>query len=186
MLIDLTLELTQKMLTDSMNHSNPALIGHAGTHFDVMNREFPLDYTERKGIVFDVSGVWGRDIDVSDINPGLLEKDMFIAFRTGFMERIGYGEAGYFTEHPQLSVALIDLLLEKGVSVIGLDFAGIRRSPEHIPADQRCADCGVFVVENLCRLDAVLREGGRFIACTYPMNCTDMTGLPCRVIAKIV
>lgn len=50
MLIDLTLKLTRKMLFDAFLIKNEALVGHAGTHFDVMDKEFPLIYTERKGI----------------------------------------------------------------------------------------------------------------------------------------
>lgn len=40
--------------------------GHLETYFDVMNKEFHLDYTKRKRIVFDVSHVKERDIEVSD------------------------------------------------------------------------------------------------------------------------
>ena len=185
MLIDITLKITQKTLIDALESKNKSLVGHAGTHFDVMDKEFPLTYIERNGIVFDVRHVSGRDIDISDIGLNLVEKDMFVAFCTGFIEQVGYGERGYFTEHPQLTYDLINALLDKGVSIIGLDFAGVRRTPEHIPTDQHCADRDVFIIENLWNLPEVLRMGGRFTACTYPMNCSGMTGLPCRVIAKV-
>lgn len=185
MLIDLTLTLTKDMLQDALVIKNDALVGHAGTHFDVMNKEFPLNYTERNGIVFDVRGVSGREIDCADIDLSAVEQDMFVAFYSGYSETIPYGAPRYFTAHPQLSFDLIDALLNKGISIIGLDFAGIRRTPEHIPADQCCADRGVFVIENLRNLQDVLAQGGRFIANTYPINCTGITGLPCRVIAKI-
>lgn len=185
MLIDITLKITKDMITDSQGVQNKALIGHIGTHFDVMNKAFPLAYTERKGIVFDVTGIWDRDIEVSDIHLDGVEKDMFVAFHTGFLEKEGYGGHNYFSAHPQLSTRLIDALLEKGVSIIGIDFAGVRRGKEHIPTDQRCADVGVFVIENLCNLQEILSLGGRFTACTYPMNISGITGLPCRVIAKL-
>lgn len=185
MLIDITLRITQEMLIDALENPNKAIVGHAGTHFDVMNKEFPLAYTERKGIVFDVRNVSDRDIGVADIDLTLVEKDMFVAFCTGYIEREPYGSRTYFANHPQLSTELIDALLDRGVSIIGLDFGGVRRGQEHIPADQRCADQGVFVIENLCSLNDVLKFGGKFTACTYPMHCSGMTGLPCRVIAKI-
>ena len=185
MLIDLTLKLTREMLCDAVMNENNALVGHAGTHFDVMDKEFPLDYTERNGIVFDVRHVCGREIECADIDLNTVEKDMFVTFYTGYSEKVAYAEPGYFTEHPQLSYDLINALLHKGISIIGLDFAGIRRTPEHIPADQRCADRGVFVIENICNLKDVLAQGSRFIACTYPLHCAELTGLPCRVIAKL-
>lgn len=185
MLIDLTLKITNKILTDALANKNKALFGHIGTHFDVMNKEFPLAYTERKGIVFDVHQVTDRDIELTDIDPELVAPDMFVAFYTGFPEKVGYGEHGYFTDHPQLSLPLIRGLLERGVSIIGIDFAGVRRGQEHIPTDQLCADRGVFIIENLRNLKDVLDLGGHFTACTYPMHCTELTGLPCRVIAKL-
>lgn len=76
------------------------------------------------------------------------------------------------------------MLLEKRISIIGIDFAGVRRGKEHTLMDQRCADKGIFVVENLCNLGKILAVGDTFTANTYPMNYADMTGLPCRVVAE--
>lgn len=182
MLIDLTIKITPKMVTDAQGNEKKALVGHLGTHFDVMNKEFPLEYTRRQGVVFDVSSVRERDIDVADIDMDAVAPDTFVAFHTGFLEEAGYGSKVYFHEHPQLSPALVDTLLEKQVSIIGVDCAGVRRGREHTPTDQRCADQGVFVVENLCNLDKVI---GRCIIHTYPMNYAELTGLPCRVVAEV-
>lgn len=185
MLIDITLKITSDMVRDAGGNEKKSLSGHLGTHFDVMNKEFPLEYTERCGIVFDVSKVKNRDIDIEDIDVQSIEKDTFVAFYTGFIEKVGYGGKIYFTEHPQLSNELIDILLNEGVSIIGVDFAGVRRGKEHTPKDQYCADRGVFIVENLCNLKGVIEAGGLFTAYTFPMSYEGMTGLPCRVVAKI-
>lgn len=181
MLIDITLKITPQMVTDAQGNTKKAFAGHLGTHFDVMDKEFPLAYTRRRGIVFDVSSVHNRDIDLTDVDLDKVQPEMFVAFYTGFLEKTGYGSQEYFTEHPQLSDALIDALLRKGISIIGVDFAGIRRGKEHTPKDQHCADQGVFVIENLCNLKAVV---GECIVNTYPMNYAEMTGLPCRVVAE--
>ncbi|MBR4961186.1 MAG: cyclase family protein [Clostridia bacterium] len=183
MRIDITLEITANMMKGESEAKAP--LGHTGTHFDVMEKEFPLDYTRREGVVLDVSHVKDRDIDVCDADLSAIGKDMFVMFYTGYIETVGYAEKGYFTDHPQLSDALIGMLLEKGVSLIGVDFAGIRRGKEHIPKDRYCADRNVFVIENLCGLKAVLDAGGRALFHTYPMRFAGMTGLPCRVIAEI-
>lgn len=185
MLIDITLQITPKMVTDAQGNEKKALVGHLGTHFDVMNKEFPLEYTRRKGIVFDVSDITDRDIDVCNVDLSQVGADMFVAFYTGFIEEEGYGSKVYFTEHPQLSDELIDALLEKGVSIIGVDFAGVRRGKEHTPKDQYCADRGVFIIENLCNLKTIADKDGACIVNTYPMNYAEMTGLPCRVVAEI-
>lgn len=182
MLIDVTLKITPKMVKDAQGNEKKSLVGHLGTHFDVMNKEFPLEYTKRTALVFDVSKVTNREIDISDIDLTAVRPDMFVAFYTGFIEKEGYGGKVYFSEHPQLTNELIDALLEKKVSIIGVDFAGVRRGKEHTPKDQYCADHGVFIIENLCNLKTVV---GMCIMNTYPMNYAEMTGLPCRVIAEV-
>ena len=174
---DVTLKITPEM----MRNANASLMGHLGTHFDVMNREFPLEYTEREAIIFDVSEIKGTEIDVDDIDLSLVKEGMFVGFYTGFIEEKGYGSDAYRHEHPVLSHELIDALLERRISIIGIDFAGIRRGKEHTPADQHCADHEVFVVENLCGLKDVPRH---CLMHVYPMNCSGITGLPCRVIAE--
>ena len=185
MKIDITLKITPRMVTDAQGNEKKALVGHLGTHFDVMNKEFPLEYTERKAIVIDVSGVKNRDIDIIDVDLDKVDQDMFVAFYTGFIEEEGYGTKKYFKEHPQLSNELIEALLKKKISIIGVDFAGVRRGKEHTPMDQHCADQGVFIIENLCNLKSILEIGNVFVANTYPMNYAEMTGLPCRVVAEI-
>lgn len=185
MLIDITLKITPKMAKESSGNRDASLVGHLGTHFDVMDKEFPLTYTNRKGIVFDVSAVKNRDITAEDIDLDKVEKDSFVAFFSGYIEEEPYGSKEYFANHPQLSHELIQALVAKGVSIIGLDFGGVRRSKEHVPADQYCADHDTFVIENLCHLKTVLQNGGSFIAHTYPMNYVGITGIPCRVIAEV-
>ena len=125
-----------------------------------MNKEFPLEYTERKAVVFDVAFVKGRDIDVCDIDLDKVGLGMFVAFYAGFIESEEYGTQRYFKEHPRLSNELIESLLEKNISIIGVEFAGVRRGKEHTPKDQYCADRGVFIIENLCNLKAIVEAKG--------------------------
>ena len=185
MKLDITLPVTPEMLGTAWDNTAKSLVGHLGTHFDVMDKEFPLEYTTCPGVVFDVSGIKDRQIDVTDIRLDSVEKGMFVAFYTGFVHTTPYGTPRYFKTHPQLSQSLIDVLLDKEIAIIGVDCAGIRRTPEHVPADQRCADRGVFVIENLWDLPQVLEKGGRFTAHTYPLRISGTTGIPCRVIAEI-
>lgn len=187
MLIDLSIKVTKFTRKEANDNEKMVSFGHVGTHFDVMNKEFPLSYVKREGVVFNVSRVTERDIDVEDIDISHVKKDMFIAFYTGFIGRVEYGTKKYFKDHPQLSHQLIDKLLDHNISIIGVDFAGIRRGKEHTPKDQYCADKGVFIVENLCNLEKVLldKQHNSFIANTYPIHFDGMTGLPCRVVAEL-
>ncbi|MEE8809452.1 hypothetical protein [Lactimicrobium sp.] len=79
---------------------------------------------------------------------------------------------------------LIHMLVEKKVSIIGVDFAGVRRGAEHTKTDQFCADHGIFIIENLCHLKDLCGLKKPCLIHTYPMNYTGMTGLPCRVVAE--
>ena len=185
MLVDITLKVTPALSQEAQSNQDRSLVGHLGTHFDVMDREFPLEYTRREGIVFDVSSVRGRDITEADVDLAQVKPGMFVAFQTGWLGEVGYGSSVYFGQHPQLSDALIDRLLDRQTAIIAVDCGGVRRGREHTPKDQYCAEKGCFVIENLCSLDALMEKGGRFIAHTYPVNFTGVTGLPCRVVAEV-
>lgn len=187
MFIDITLLVTPEMIEAAHGNEQKSFSGHMGTHFDVMNKEFPLENLRRKAVVFDVSKVANREINLGDIDVNLIESGMFVALFSGFIEKVGYGNKVYFSEHPQLSNELIDALLGRQISIIGIDFAGVRRGAEHTPKDQYCADRVVFIVENLCNLGEVLqgKPFALFTANTYPIKYAAMTGLPCRVVAEI-
>jgi kynurenine formamidase len=184
MLIDLTTGFSKEWLLDSEARALDRLFGHWGTHFDCMDKEFNLSYLKRPGVFFDVRSAEGRDIDVSDIDLSKVQDGMFVGFFTGWIEKFPYGSKEYFTGHPQLSDQLIDALVERKVGLIGIDACGIRRGSEHRVADQKCADHGSFVVENLCGLEAVAgRE--KVVVYTYPMKLIGATGVPSRVVAEI-
>lgn len=187
MFIDLSVPVTAAVREQALSNERMAALGHLGTHFDVMDKPFPLRYLERSGIVFNVQGLGDRDVEPEDVDLALVREDMFVAFATGHVERVGYGTEAYFAAHPQLSRRLIDGLVERRISVVGIDSAGIRRGAGHTPTDQFCADRGVFVVENLCNLATLLdgRKHRCFTAHVYPIHFLDMTGLPCRVVAEI-
>ena len=91
MLVDITLKVTPKITKTAQENLKKALYGHLGTHFDVMNKDFPLEYVRRQAIVFDVSKVRGRDVELSDIDISKVEPDMFVAFYTGYIEKVEYG-----------------------------------------------------------------------------------------------
>lgn len=187
MLIDLTLSVDTALLDNFSSKERLVRWGHLGTHFDGMDTGFSLEYWRLKGKLFDVRGHMNRVLEVDDINPLLIEKGDFVIFYTGFLENQEYGSSIYFNEHPQFSYELIDLLLEKEAKIIGIDAAGLRRGEEHTPVDQRCADRGVFVVENIANLKLLHDAAGtkQFTVYTAPVNFKGMTGLPCRVVAEV-
>ena len=211
-IVDLTWRVDLQTADKAKENLEKAKGGHLGTHFDVMsgrssechpssledgrvasdedevNKEFPLEYMERDAVVFDVAECGTeRDITLDDIDINEVPEGGFVAFRTGYIEQIGYGTKEYFQHHPALSMQLIDALLDRHVAIIAVDFAGVRNGKEHTPTDQICADRGTFIVENVCNLAVVLNgnKSAHFTAGTYPVNFVGMTGLPCRVVARV-
>ncbi|HWR09098.1 cyclase family protein [Sporomusa sp.] len=193
MKIDLSVTITEEILNTILNAQATAQIppvakfGHIGTHFDVMDKVFQLDNTERPGIMFDVSHIKDRDIEVSDIDADKIEENDFVLFHTGCLKERTYGSPAYFTAHPELANTLITYLVTKKVSMIGIDTCGIRKATEHPQADMYCANNGIFVIENLNNLEILLQESNslKFLVHTYPVNYAGLTGLPCRVIAEL-
>lgn len=188
MRIDLTVPLQKELLENILSAENfLSKFGHFGTHFDVMNKTFPLEYGELNGRIFDVSGVAGRDIETSDIDLGKVQAGDFVILRTGVMEREAYGSPQYFSEGPQLSRNLLEQLAQKKIALVGIDMAGVRKGREHRAADQFFADQDIFVVENLYNLEMLMEYCGReFIVHTYPLAMNGVTGLTSRVVAEIV
>ncbi len=180
MFYDVTLPLTKEQFVPAGKPFN----GHIGTHFDGMGVEFPLEYAVREGIVFDISKFDPEhEAAVSEIDMDKVKPGMFVAFYSGFIEKEAYGTDAYRKLHPQLTDDLIRALVEKGVSIIGIDFAGVRRGAEHHPADVYCAEHNTFVIENLRGLGALVGKRSP-IFYTLPLSVTGLPAIPCRVVAE--
>jgi len=163
------------------------LFGHMGTHLDLMNKVYPDDYFTLSGRVFDVRAVTGREVEADDIDLDLIRERDFVFFHSGCLASLGYATKEYMSAPVKLSWDLLGKLVEKGVAMIGVDFAGVRQQAEHRKADMFCADAGTFVVENICALESLVAQAGSnaFMVHCYPMRLVDATGLPCRVIAEV-
>jgi hypothetical protein len=108
MFIDLSILVSSSSGKTAAENEKLTSFGHHGTHFDVMNKEFPQKFIRLAGLVFNVSGISGRDINIQDIDPELVEQGMFVVLNTNFIVEKNYGSKEYFSEQPQLSNQLID------------------------------------------------------------------------------
>ena len=187
MFLDLTVRVTPELRRAAEEREQRASFGHLGTHFDVMNGTFPLEYFRRAGLAVDVRAAGGREITGDFLPWDRVRPGQFLLFRTGWAEQRPYGSPDYFHGHPVLSRELIHALVERKVSLIGVDCPGVRRGAEHPAADQFCADGGTFVIENLCHLAELLgeRPWREFPAYVFPLNQAGLSGLPCRVAAEL-
>ena len=183
MLIDLTVVIDKQAVASL---TVPSKLGHLGTHFDVMGKEFPLDCVKRVGRLIDISAIRDREVRANDI-PTSIEQDEFVIFRTDYAADIGYGGPDYNHKSAELSDDVVSYLLERRVSLIGVDAASIQRPAKHRAVDERCAAQNVFVVENLCNLEvlASTAAGHPFTVYCAPLNFRGLTGIPCRVVADV-
>ena len=78
---DITLCVTPKVRESMGQNQWKAFTGHLGTHFDVMDKVFPMEYAEREGIIFDVSRVGDGEVQISDIDLTLVKADMAVLLR---------------------------------------------------------------------------------------------------------
>lgn len=180
MYIDLTLQISKEIIKTN-NLENKQLLNHFATHFDIMDKIFPLEYIKRDGIIFNKIGQKLIDLTSDELNK--IKENSFVLFNTGFINKVGYFSKEYSDNQPEISTNLIFKLIEKKVSIIGLDFKGVKKGSDHRKYDQLCADNNLFIVENLTNLDKV-SELKDFIVYTFPLNYTFLTGVPCRVVVE--
>lgn len=72
MFYDITLKITPQLIKDAQGNEKKSLVGHLGTHFDVMNQEFPLEYLHLPAVFFCVKG--NKNIQVCDIDISQIKK----------------------------------------------------------------------------------------------------------------
>lgn len=193
MKFDLSYKVDKKLLDEFFKSLGQTAVdfekqGHYGTHFDVMDKEFSIEKIITKGRILDISHInVGAEVKVEDLDLSNIEKNDFVMFYSGILKRYSYGSKEYFSANIELSNGLIDCLIDKGISFIGIDMSGAQKPATHVYIDQYCADRGVFIIENLNNLDLLVKEVSDkpFKVYTLPMNMSGFSGLPCRVIAEV-
>jgi kynurenine formamidase len=202
MFIDLTLNIQSNRVKDLLQVQQSAaeaelptapaarpqyqMEGHVGTHFDVMDKEFPLDSFKTTGKLVDISGIRQREIEVHDLEPSNISAGDTVIFYTGYMDEFGYENRLYWKRSAELSDAAVSYLISKRIRLIAVDAAGAQKPTKHQHVDQQCADHGIFIVENLDNVKALRdRPNGPFTVYTAPLKRSGLTGLPCRVIVEI-
>lgn len=136
-----------------------------------------------------VAGIPGLVVDASP-QPGALEleldketiKDRAVIIRTGWDER--WGTAGYWEPGPHIQAEILDLLVGGGAALVGVDFWNIDDAADLASkARTRLLRAGVLVVEHLCNLRGLPREGFRFFA--VPLRIAGGASFPVRAFAEL-
>jgi kynurenine formamidase len=184
---------------------------HGGTHIDapfhfakkgMMVGALPVERLVGPAAVIDVTAKAAADADytlsVEDVaaweaSHGKLSPGTIVLLRTGWSARwpdkrayLGDDKPGDASNlhFPSFGVEAVRLLIERGVSVIGVDTASIDHGPSKDFLVHRAAGAANVVgLENLTNLDKLPATGAWLVA--LPMKIARGTGAPARVIALL-
>lgn len=181
---------------DPVNVTEIQMVCHFGTHVDApchfisgapAFHEIPLDRLHGPGVV------WRLDCEPY----GLIEPAMFeaatpaaqlgdiVLLDTGWADHIGTER---YDQNPSLSVAAAAWLVERGVKLIGVDFAtpdlAVNRRPASFdwPVHHVLLSHGVLIAEHLTNLHAL--AGRRIEVMFLALNIEGADGAPARVVAR--
>jgi arylformamidase len=109
-------------------------------------------------------------------------KDRAVIIRTGWDDR--WGTARYWEPGPYLEGEILELLVGGGAALVGVDFWNIDDTADLAArARTRLLRAGVLVVEHLCNLRGLPREGFRFFA--IPLRIAGGASFPVRAFAEL-
>jgi kynurenine formamidase len=187
-------EVTKKLYQDSSSATMALFLSdHAGTHidaplhFDPHGKDvfrLPLDSFFSPAVVLDVSHLDPKEEITEESledceNASLLEKGRGALIRTGW-DRF-WGEDRY-PDHPYLTEPGAEWLLERGVSLLGIDALSMDsvHRKEKAVHNRFLREREIPTVENLCRLQEVKEGVFTFIA--FPLPLVGCTGSPVRAV----
>ena len=181
---------------DGANVQRVSFPTHAGTHVDAPRHvvtggatvdEYPLSRLTGEGVVLGVDVDESRPVDRADLRG-------VEAIRDGDAVLLSFGWADHagterYHRYPWLSTALADWLLDRDVSLVGMDTLSpdeprASRDPDAdpYPVHRRLLGAGVPIVENLA--DPAALVGQRVEVVCAPLHLRGGDGAPCRVFVQ--
>ena len=160
-----------------------SLSAHTATHVDLVFAENRIE-PERmigRGKLIVVTELPGSEIRLDDIEHQVeIESGDFVFFRTDWSKLVGTEE---YHNHPELSPEVVQWLVSKQVSAVGIDARGLGRDRRHGEYDRLLIKNDIFVIENLANLSAVPRR--EFKVYCFPLKIENTDALPARVVVEI-
>lgn len=133
------------------------------------------------GVVIDAPFSQDRSVTFSGDGSGFRGRAVLV--RTGWDSR--WGTDGYWDPGPYLAGDFIDRLIQSDAALVGVDFYNVDDTSDPFrPAHTRLLAAGIYIVENMCCLSALPREGFRFYA--VPPRIVRGASFPVRAFAEII
>lgn len=160
---------------------------HTGTHIDGqmhmvkggrMLSEIPIERLIGQGVLVDARG---RDvIDETIFRAAEIPQGSIVLLMTGWSEKFGTPE--YYTDFPRMTRSCADVLIKRGVKMVGLDMPSHDDAPS--PIHKLFLEKEILLIENLAHLE-LLALAQAFEIYALPAKF-EADSAPARVIARVV
>ncbi|WP_052356817.1 cyclase family protein [[Clostridium] dakarense] len=157
-------------------------VHNMGTHIDVMSSNVILE-NERliaQGIKFDVSNIKDRTITLDDLDLSIVKEGVYVFFQTNWDKY--FDDEEKYNNHPEISMEVIEYLVDKKVNMIGIDTLGLGLSKNHGLIDVFLGKHGAYAIENLANLDKIPKDNFR-VYC-LPMKIEGLDAYPTRILVE--
>lgn len=160
---------------------------HVGTHMDaplhmieggMKIAQLDVSHFQGRGVLIDARG--HEKIDQDLIGQTDIRKGDIVLVWTGWDKK--YRDGTYFDHWPIMTEAFANALVEKEISLIGMDTAGPDMD-ESFPAHKIFLPNNVLIIENMTNLES-LKGKENFIIHAYPAKY-DADAAPVRVVAEV-
>ena len=159
---------------------------HTGTHLDTPRHFFhrpgtvgddPLDRFCGPTRVFDCSGE--STIDLTSEDKSRIQAGDIVLVRTGMDEK--WGTDAYFEDYPVISESLTDFLVQRQISIFGVDSPGPDKYP--YPTHVKFFEANICILENLCGLEPLVGEDNVEVF-AFPLKL-EADSSPVRAVARV-
>jgi len=157
-------------------------VHNMGTHIDVMGKDVVLenDRLIASGIKFDVSHIIDRSVEIDDLDFSEVKEGDFVFFQTNWDQYLD--DEKKYNEHPEISMEIMEYLVEKKVNMIGIDTLGLGRGRNHGLIDVFLGKSGIYAIENLTNLNKIPKNNFRVFC--LPMKIEGLDALPARIMVE--
>jgi ParB/RepB/Spo0J family partition protein len=188
-------EIVNEINCNRIKYRKISFITHAITHIDTPKllykdgkciEEYNLDYFQPKAFVVQVSKNNSQPITSADLPDNIEWQNIqCLLISTGFSKL--FGSDVYYEQHPYLSNELCQLLIRKGIKLVGIDASSVdvpyplRREKFHHTIHMELLKNDVLIIENLGDMSKVKNCYVNLVI--TPILLMDIDEVPASVIA---
>ncbi|NFR85925.1 MULTISPECIES: cyclase family protein [unclassified Clostridium] len=157
-------------------------VHNMGTHIDVMGADVSIE-NERlisEGIKFNVSHIVDRPINLSDLDISRIKEGVYVFFQTGWDKY--FEDEEKYNNHLEVSMEVIEYLVDKKVNMIGIDALGLGVGRNHGIIDVYLGKNKTYAIENLANLGSIPEEN--FKVYCLPMKIEGLDAFPARILIE--